>query len=85
MVVATVGDLATALGLVGIGWGVTIAPELTPTGSDHAVRRVALVGVGTVRHRILVVRDGEHLVPRLSAVISAVHRANGSVYSAEIH
>jgi DNA-binding transcriptional LysR family regulator len=27
---ATVNDAGTAIGLVGIGWGITIAPELTP-------------------------------------------------------
>lgn len=82
-VVATVGDLATALGLVAIGWGLTIAPELTPAGSDREVVRIPLTGVDIVRHRILIVRDGEHLSPRLAGVISAVHRANGAVYAAD--
>ena len=30
---ATVHDVGTALSLVGIGWGITIAPELTPAGT----------------------------------------------------
>lgn len=79
-VVATVGDLATALGLVAIGWGVTIAPELTPAGPGLPVDRIVLRHVDAQRHRILVVRDGEHLSSHIAAVIDAVHRANGAVY-----
>jgi DNA-binding transcriptional LysR family regulator len=38
-IAATVNDVGTALGLVGIGWGVTIAPELTPAGAGQAAHR----------------------------------------------
>jgi hypothetical protein len=60
------------VGLVGIGWGITIAPELTPVSSDRAVVHVALAGVDTHRHSVLIVREGEHLSPRLATAIAAV-------------
>jgi DNA-binding transcriptional LysR family regulator len=69
---ASVNDIGTAMGLVGIGWGVTIAPELTPVGSELPIARIPIVGVDTVRHSVLIVRDGEHLSPRLAAAIAAV-------------
>ncbi|MDX6253973.1 MAG: hypothetical protein QOJ11_307 [Frankiales bacterium] len=69
---ATVNDIGTAMGLVGIGWGVTIAPELTPVGSELPIARIPIVGVDTLRHSVLIVRDGEHLSPRLAAAIAAV-------------
>ena len=78
-VAATVDDVATALGLVGIGWGVTVAPELTPAASDSKVRRLSLTGVDILRYTVLVVRDGEQLSPRIAAVVSAVHAANSEV------
>jgi DNA-binding transcriptional LysR family regulator len=71
-VAATVNDIGTAIDLVGIGWGITIAPELTPAGSRTKLVRVPIDGVDTVRHSVLIVRDGEHLSPRIAAVIAAV-------------
>ena len=79
-VVATVDDLATALGLVGIGWGITIAPDFTRSTPEAAVRRIAVDGVDTVRHSILVVRDGEERWPHMAAVIAAVHAASGKAF-----
>ncbi len=67
---ATVNDIGTAISLVGIGWGVTIAPELTPAGGN--VARIRLAGVETLRHSVLIVRDGEHLSPSIAAAIAAV-------------
>jgi DNA-binding transcriptional LysR family regulator len=69
---ASVNDLATAVGLASIGWGVTIAPELTPASADRPVVRVPLTGISTLRHSVLVVRDGEHLSPKISAAVAAV-------------
>jgi hypothetical protein len=60
------------MGLVGIGWGITIAPELTPSSPEAPVSRLRITGVDVVRHSVLIVRDGEHLSPRLAAAISAV-------------
>jgi DNA-binding transcriptional LysR family regulator len=71
-VTATVNDVGTAIGLVGIGWGITIAPESTPVTGTAEVSRLRITGVDAVRHSVLIVRDGEHLSPRLAAVISAV-------------
>jgi molybdate transport repressor ModE-like protein len=69
-------DVGTAVGLVGIGWGVTIAPELTPVSSDRPVAHVALAGVSTQRHSVLTVRDGEHLSPRIATAIAAVREVS---------
>ncbi|MER5627529.1 LysR substrate-binding domain-containing protein [Streptosporangium sp. NPDC002544] len=82
-IVATVDDVATALGLVGIGWGVTIAPDLTPAGPEASVRRISLIGVDVVRHSVLVVRDGEQLSPGIAAVVSAVHAVNAALRLAQ--
>lgn len=71
-VTATVNDVGTAIGLVAIGWGITIAPKLTPATGATEVSRLRIAGVDAVRHSVLIVRDGEHLSPRLAAVISAV-------------
>lgn len=69
---ATVNDIGTAIGLAAIGWGVTIAPELTPAGTNMEVARIPIAGVDTVRHSVLIVRDGEHLSPYIAAAITAV-------------
>ena len=57
---------------MGIGWGITIAPEQTPPVTGMPVARIPIAGVDTVRHSILIVRDGEHLSPRMAAAVSAV-------------
>jgi DNA-binding transcriptional LysR family regulator len=70
-VAATVDDIGTAVGLVGIGWGITIAPELTPA-AQAPVARLRIAGVDAVRETVLIVRDGEHTAPAMAAAISAV-------------
>lgn len=80
---ASVNDVGTAVGLVGIGWGITIAPELTPSNTDRPVARVPLTGVSTHRHSVLVVRDGEHLSPRISAAVSAVREISDQSWPAQ--
>ncbi|HEY2796111.1 MAG TPA: LysR substrate-binding domain-containing protein, partial [Micromonosporaceae bacterium] len=69
---ATVNDIGTAIGLVGIGWGVTIAPDLTPVGTEAKLVRIPIDGLDTLRHSVVIVRDGEHLYPRIAAAIAAV-------------
>src|SRR3984957_2924915 len=81
---ATVHDVGTAIGLVGIGWGITIAPELTPAGSPVKVARLPVTGVDTIRYSVLIVRDGEHLSPRMAAAISAVRSVSGELRSSAL-
>jgi len=69
---ATVDDIGTALNLVGIGWGITIAPALTPTGRDLNVSRIPVAGMEAERHTTLLVRDGDHLSPAIAAAVAAV-------------
>lgn len=74
---AAVHDVATALGLVGVGWGITIAPALTPTLPDAQVRRMAVEGLRTRRHSSLAVRSGDENLPEVAAVVKAVHQVVG--------
>ena len=76
---ATVHDVGTAISLVGIGWGITIAPELTPAGTPAPVVRLPIEGIDTIRYSVLIVRDGEHLSPRMAAAISAVRSVSAEL------
>jgi DNA-binding transcriptional LysR family regulator len=77
---ATVHAGAPALGLVEADWGITIAPELTPTGrGPDELRRVALRDVGAFRHSVLLMRDGDEDSPAIAAVVSAVRKASSRV------
>ena len=78
-VAATVHDVGTAIGLVGIGWGITIAPELTPAGTPAPIVRLPITGIDTIRYSVLIVRDGEHLSPRMAAAISAVRSVSAGL------
>jgi DNA-binding transcriptional LysR family regulator len=71
-VAASVNDIGTAIGLAGIGWGITIAPELTPAGTEAKLARIPIDGLDTLRHNVVIVRDGEHLSPRIAAAIAAL-------------
>lgn len=71
-VAATVNDVGTAVGLVGIGWGITIAPELTPAPPDLHIARIPIAEMQIVRRSVLIVRDGDHLSPRIAAAIDEV-------------
>ena len=85
-VVATVDDVATALGLVSVGWGVTIAPDLTPVGPGQRIVRLALPEVGASRHSVLVIRDGEQESPEIATVVEAVHKSSARFgYLPEAH
>ena len=81
-VAATVQDVATALGLVGVGWGVTIAPELTPAASEGFLRRVPLAGVAAQRYSVMICRDGEQDLPEVAAVVAAAHKTTARSPSA---
>ena len=76
---ATVHDVGTAISLVGIGWGITIAPELTPAGTQAQVARLPITGIDTLRYSVLIVRDGEHQSPRMAAAVSAVRSVSAEL------
>lgn len=73
---ASVGDVATALGLVTVGWGVTVAPALTPVVRGATLHRVDLADVDSLRFSVLIVRDGEQDSPEIAAVVRAVHSSS---------
>jgi DNA-binding transcriptional LysR family regulator len=75
-IAARVDDLSSAIRLVGIGWGVTVAPELTPATPESSVVRIPLDGVQTTRQTILVVRAGEETVPRIAVAVGAVREVS---------
>jgi DNA-binding transcriptional LysR family regulator len=75
-IAALVDDLSTAIRLVGIGWGVTVAPELTPATPESSVVRMPLHGVRSGRQTILVVRDGDDAVPRIAVAVDAVREVS---------
>ncbi|ONI79082.1 hypothetical protein BWI15_00090 [Kribbella sp. ALI-6-A] len=77
MLAAVVDDLGAALGLVSIGWGITIAPQLTPVSPESSLRRIRIRGINTTRKSVLIVRDGEFLSPRIAAAVAAVREASG--------
>jgi DNA-binding transcriptional LysR family regulator len=75
-IAALVDDLSTAIRLTGIGWGVTVAPELTPATPESSVVRIPLQGVETTRQTVLVVRDGEAAAPRIAVAVDAVREVS---------
>ena len=75
-IAAFVDDLSTAIRLVGIGWGVTVAPELTPATPESSVVRIPLQGMETTRQTVLVVRDGEAATPRIAVAVDAVREVS---------
>ena len=94
VVAASVGDVATALGLVTVGWGITIAPELTPvvrnaTLTSHRADRRGLAPFqracrprrrgGLARGRRR--RAGRARRQCAAAVLSTVGRADARVVS----
>jgi DNA-binding transcriptional LysR family regulator len=78
-VAASVNDIGTAIGLAGIGWGITIAPELTPAGTEAKLARIPIDGLDTLRHNVVIVRDGEHLSPRIAAAIAALRAVSAEL------
>ncbi|MGH3260962.1 MAG: LysR family transcriptional regulator, partial [Trebonia sp.] len=76
---ATVHDLGTAISLVGIGWGITIAPDLTPAGTPTPIARLPIEGIDTIRYSVLIVRDGEHRQPRMAAAIAAIRSVSAEL------
>lgn len=78
-IAGTVDGIATALGLVGLGWGVTIAPQLTPAAAEATIRRISLTGVDLFRYSVLIVREGEQHSPAIAVVVDAVKAASATI------
>ena len=78
-IAGTVDGIATALGLVSLGWGVTIAPELTPVAVESRIRRISMAGIDLFRHSVLIVREGEQHAPAIAVVVDAVQAASATV------
>ncbi|GGZ25626.1 LysR family transcriptional regulator [Streptomyces poonensis] len=76
-VVARTSDLQATLGLVSLGWGVSLVPDLAPDRPGFPVRRVALDGPALVRHVSLVVRRGALSSPAVAVILSEVRRQSG--------
>jgi DNA-binding transcriptional LysR family regulator len=84
-IAALVDDLSAAIRLVGIGWGVAIAPELTPAMPESAVVRIPLEGIETSRQSVLVVRDGDYALPRIAVAVDAVREVSRTSVNARAH
>ena len=73
-VAALVDDVSIALRLAGVGWGVTVAPEVTTTLTEAPLAGLHLEGVEVARESVLLVRKGEETIPRLAVAIAAVRQ-----------
>ncbi|MFJ6573682.1 LysR family transcriptional regulator [Streptomyces sp. NPDC091292] len=71
-VVASVDDLNTTLRLVNSGWGIALAPELTPHPPDSDLVAIALTDVHILRTSQLLVRADDRFTPRISVIVSAI-------------
>jgi DNA-binding transcriptional LysR family regulator len=65
-------DMQATLGLVSLGWGVALVPDLAPDRPGYPVARVAVEGARLTRHVSLVVRRGTLSCPSIEAVLTAV-------------
>jgi DNA-binding transcriptional LysR family regulator len=74
-VVADTGDMHAALGLVSLGWGVALVPDLVPARPGYPVRRITLAEPELIRRLSLVVRRGALERPAVAAVLAAVRVA----------
>ncbi|MFF1650705.1 LysR family transcriptional regulator [Streptomyces sp. NPDC058240] len=78
-VVADTGDMQAALGLVSLGWGVALVPDLVPDRPGYPVRRIRLEGPELIRRVSLVVRRGALTRPAVAAVLSALREGAGGL------
>ncbi|MEU6845477.1 LysR family transcriptional regulator [Streptomyces sp. NPDC046716] len=76
-VVCDTGDLQAVLGLVSLGWGVALVPDLVPDRPNHPVVRLALRGHRLTRRITLVVREGVLNSPPTAALLSSLREAAG--------
>ncbi|MGW2642374.1 LysR family transcriptional regulator [Streptomyces sp. NPDC001348] len=74
-IVSDIGDMQAVFGLVSLGWGVALVPDLVPDRPGHPVVRVTLEGIRPVRRITLVVREGALDSPPVAALLPAVREA----------
>lgn len=79
--VAAVDDAQIALGLVGLGWGVTVAPDLTPDPPDGRVVRLPLADALPRRYTFLALREGSAQAPGIAAVLAASVEASETLFA----
>ncbi len=74
-VVSDIGDMQAVFGLVALGWGVALIPDLVPDRPGHPVTRVPLTGPPLIRRTMLAVREGALGSPAVRALLPAVREA----------
>ncbi|WP_405823212.1 LysR family transcriptional regulator [Streptomyces sp. NBC_01390] len=74
-IVSDIGDMQAVFGLVSLGWGVALVPDLVPDRPGHPVTRMSLKGIGPIRRITLVVREGALDSPPVAALLPAIREA----------
>ncbi|MCD9872952.1 LysR family transcriptional regulator [Streptomyces guryensis] len=74
-IVSDIGDMQAVFGLVSLGWGVALVPDLVPDRPGHPVTRIPLKGIRPIRRITLVVRTGTLTSPPVAALLPAVREA----------
>ncbi|MGW2781248.1 LysR family transcriptional regulator [Streptomyces populi] len=74
-IVSDIGDMQAVFGLVSLGWGVALVPDLVPERPGHPVTRIALKRIRPIRRITLVVREGALDSPPVAALLPAVREA----------
>ncbi|MFF4562191.1 LysR family transcriptional regulator [Streptomyces sp. NPDC001435] len=74
-IVSDIGDMQAVFGLVSLGWGVALVPDLVPDRPGHPVTRIALEGIRPIRRVTLVVREGALDSPPVAVLLPAVREA----------
>ncbi|MER7840724.1 LysR family transcriptional regulator [Streptomyces sp. NPDC096040] len=74
-IVSDIGDMQAVFGLVSLGWGVALVPDLVPSRPGLPVARVTPDGPELTRRITLVVREGAVRSPQVAALLPAVREA----------
>lgn len=74
-IISDIGDMQAVFGLVSLGWGVALVPDLVPDRPGHPVARLTLKGIRPLRRITLVVRAGARDSPQVAALLPAVREA----------
>ncbi|MEV6759552.1 LysR family transcriptional regulator [Streptomyces sp. NPDC051105] len=78
-IVSDIGDMQAVFGLVSLGWGVALVPDLVPTRPGLPVARVTPDGPELIRRITLVVREGAVRSPQVAALLPAVREATAEL------